>query len=102
MFYTKDNNKEEKGLLLTKINELSISMEKMKLAEYIDLLNNPKRLLYINFLAGISRGIGTAIGFTILGAIVVFILRKLVLLNIPLIGDFVAEIVRMVQYRLGY
>lgn len=102
MFYTKDNNQEEKGLLFTKINELSVSMEKMKLAEYIELLNNPKRLLFINFLAGIARGIGTAVGFTILGAVVVFLLRKLVLLNIPVIGDFVAEIVRMVQYRLGY
>jgi hypothetical protein len=102
LFFSKADDKEEKSILTKKIEELSVSMEKMKLAEYIELLNNPKRMLYLNFLSGLARGIGAAIGFTILGAFVVLLLKKLVLLNIPVIGDFVAEIVRLVQYRLGY
>ena len=48
-----------------------------------------------------ARGVGIAVGFTILGAIVLYFLRKLVMLNLPLIGDFIAEIVRMVQSNIG-
>ncbi|MCL6639200.1 MAG: DUF5665 domain-containing protein, partial [Firmicutes bacterium] len=69
--------------------------------EYVRLLDNPRRLLYVNFLAGLARGVGIAVGFTILGAVVLYILRMLVVLNLPLVGGFIAEIVRMVQLKLG-
>lgn len=88
-------------ILQEKITDLAISMEKMKLAEYVQLLDRPWRLMYINFIAGLARGVGIAIGFTILGAIVLYILRKLVMLHLPWIGDFIAEIVRMVQLKVG-
>ncbi|MDW7672905.1 MAG: DUF5665 domain-containing protein [Bacillota bacterium] len=87
--------------LVHKIEELSINIEKMKLAEYVDLLHNPKRLLYINFLAGVARGVGLAIGFTLLGAVVIYVLQRLVLLNLPLISDFIAEIIWMVQSQMN-
>lgn len=97
------SNSEKKLLkiLLSKINNLSVKMEKMKLAEYIKLLDNPWRLMYVNFISGLARGVGIAIGFTILGAVVLYFLRILVVLNLPLIGDFIAEIVRLVQLKVG-
>ena len=88
--------------LQDKIDELALGMEKMKLAEYVYLLENPRRLMYINFIAGLARGVGIAVGFTILGAVVLYFLRILVILNLPLIGDFIAEIVRMVQLNIGH
>jgi hypothetical protein len=91
-------------LLITlqdKINELALGMEKMKLAEYVRLLENPRRLMYVNFIAGVARGVGIAVGFTILGALVLYFLKILVMLNLPLIGGFIAEIVRMVQSNIG-
>jgi len=83
-----------------RIAELSIAIEKMKLAEYVSLLERPYRLLYINFLTGIARGLGIAVGFTILGAIVLYILKKLVMVNLPGISSFIATIVSLVQLRL--
>ncbi|MHB1042961.1 MAG: DUF5665 domain-containing protein [Eubacteriales bacterium] len=80
---------------------MSIHMEKMKLAEYIKLLDNPWRLMYVNFIAGLARGVGIAVGFTILGAVVLYFLRVLVMWNLPVVGDFIADIVRMVQLKLG-
>lgn len=88
-------------VLQARIADLAEKMEKMKLAEYVQLLNNPWRLMYINFLAGLARGVGIAVGFTILGAIVLYFLRQLVMLNLPWIGGFIAEIVKMVQLRVG-
>ncbi|OPY58136.1 MAG: hypothetical protein A4E55_01122 [Pelotomaculum sp. PtaU1.Bin035] len=87
--------------LQDRITDLAVSMEKMKLAEYVQLLNKPWRLMYINFIAGLARGVGIAIGFTILGAVVLYFLRILVMLHLPLIGSFIAEIVKMVQLKIG-
>jgi len=87
--------------LRDRVADLAVKMEKMKLAEYIQLLDNPWRLMYINFIAGLARGVGIAIGFTILGAIVLYFLKILVILNLPWIGGFIAEIVRMVQLKVG-
>ncbi|HAG12199.1 MAG TPA: hypothetical protein DCK76_12745 [Desulfotomaculum sp.] len=94
---------DEKSLLISlrgKLTEFAVNIEKMKLAEYVELLNRPLRLMYINFIAGLARGIGIAVGFTVLGAIVVIFLRRLVALNLPLIGNFIAEIVYTVQTQL--
>lgn len=79
------------------IKKLSLDLEKMKLAEYVELLNNPKKLLWINFISGVARGLGTAIGFSILFALFLYLLQKIILLNLPLISDFIADIVRMVN-----
>jgi hypothetical protein len=87
--------------LSQKIDELSIRIEKLNLAEYLEILRNPKRLLYVNFLGGIARGFGTAIGFTLLGAFVIYILQRMVILRLPIIGTFIADIIRIVQKQLS-
>lgn len=83
-----------------KIDELSVNMEKMRLTEYIEMMERPRRLLYMNFFMGLVRGFGMAIGFTILAAVVLWAMQQIVVLNLPLIGDIIAEIVRIVQARL--
>jgi hypothetical protein len=88
-------------ILRHQINKLALNMEKMKLAEYVNLLENPKRLLYINFIAGVARGLGVAVGFAILGAIIIYVLQRVVALNLPIIGKFIAEIVTIVQTNLA-
>lgn len=91
---------DSKVKLEEKIHQLAIAMEKMKIAEYIEYMNNTRRLLFINFIAGLARGFGMAIGFTVLAALVLYILQKLVILNLPLIGDAIAHIVKLVNYSL--
>ncbi|KFI34418.1 membrane protein [Peptococcaceae bacterium SCADC1_2_3] len=88
-------------MLRHQINELALNMEKMKLAEYVNLLEKPRRLLYINFIAGVARGLGIAVGFAILGAVIIYVLQRIVALNLPVIGKFIAEIVTIVQTNLA-
>ncbi len=83
-----------------KVDDLSLSIEKAKIGEYVDLMNDKKKLLYINFVIGIVRGFGMAIGFTILGALVIYILQMIIDLDLPLIGSFISEIVKIVQENL--
>lgn len=97
----KDIGQEEAiNSLRKRIVELSINIEKMKLAEYVDLLHSPRRLLWVNFISGIARGLGIAVGFAILGAILIIFLQKLVELNIPLIGGIIADIVEVVHQQV--
>jgi len=86
--------------LKEKVDQLSLNLERMKLAEYVELLNKPGRLLYVNFISGLARGLGIAVGFTLLGAVLLVILQRLVVLHLPVISDFIAQIIRLVQLQL--
>ncbi|MMZ63286.1 hypothetical protein D3C76_1061680 [compost metagenome] len=78
----------------------SRQLEKSKIAEYTELLNRPWRLIWTNLLAGTARGVGIAIGFTFFAATIIYILQLLGALNLPIIGDYIADIVRIVQRQL--
>ena len=84
----------------SRVEQLVLAMERLKIAEYIEYINDTRRMMAVNFMAGVARGLGMAVGFTILGALVIYMLQKLVLLNLPLIGDFIAHIVKLVNYSL--
>ncbi len=86
--------------LKERIEQLSLNLERMKLAEYVELLNRPWRLFYINFMSGLARGLGIALGFTVLSAVVLIVLQRLMMLNLPGMSSFIAEIVRLVQLQL--
>lgn len=86
--------------LSNKIDEMALNMEKLGIAEYVSMIENPRRLFWVNFWQGVARGFGMAIGFTILAGVVVYLLQKLVVLNTPLIGSFIADIVNIVQNQL--
>ncbi|HHU75580.1 MAG TPA: hypothetical protein GXZ24_01590 [Firmicutes bacterium] len=97
----KDNiteNDSGKGLedIGDKLARLAQHLEKFNIAEYMNMLNNPRRYLFVNFLGGIFRGLGMALGLTIFGAFILYVLQRLVVLNLPLIGDFLAELVRII------
>lgn len=66
-------------------------------SEFEFVKGNLKKLIWYNFFIGLSRGLGMAIGFTVLGAVVIAILQKIVLLNLPGISRIIAEIIRLVQ-----
>ncbi|MFM9280654.1 DUF5665 domain-containing protein [Paenibacillus jiagnxiensis] len=76
------------------------NMEISRVAEYAMLLNRPWRLIWLNLLAGTSRGVGIAIGFTFFAATIIYVLQVLGKLNLPIIGDYIADIVRIVQHQL--
>lgn len=76
-------------------------MEQSHLGEYIRYLQRPGPLIRTNLVAGLFRGFGMAVGFTILGAAVVYFLQQLAYRNLPVIGDFIAEIIRIVNLQQG-
>ena len=89
--------KKEENLLLNQIDNLNKRLLESGLLDIAQLLGNRKRLLITNLIAGITRGVGIGIGVTIITALLIMILRKIVTLNIPIIGDYIADIVEIVQ-----
>ncbi|MGG4345027.1 DUF5665 domain-containing protein [Paenibacillus lautus] len=80
--------------------DIAQQLEKSRIAEYTQLLNRPWRLIWTNLLAGTARGVGIAIGFTFFAATIIYVLQALGALNLPIIGDYIADIVRIVQRQL--
>ena len=83
-----------------RMEDMLSALERLRLAEYIRYLDDRKRMLRTQFLSGMARGLGMAIGFTVLGAIFIVLLNRLAQRNLPVIGDFLAQIVSIVQRRL--
>ena len=83
-----------------KLDQISLKMEKSKLADYVYYMEHPRKMLWSNFLGGLARGFGAAIGFTVLGALVIYVLQWIVRWNLPFIGEYISEIVDIVENNL--
>lgn len=92
--------KEWTAWMANKLDEHIMTLERLHLPDCIRFLEDRRRFYRMHFVGGIFRGLGTAIGFTVLGAVLVWLLQDLAQRNLPVIGDFLAEIVEVVQRRL--
>jgi len=85
---------------IRQIDRWIAAMERLRLSEYVRYADDRRRMFWSNFWGGMARGVGMAVGFTILGALLVLLLRDLAQRNLPLIGDALAEIVNVVQRQM--
>lgn len=77
-------------------------LEKSRISQYTELLYSPWRLIWRNILFGTARGVGIALGFTFFAATIIYILQLLGALNLPIIGDYIADIVKIVQRQMEF
>lgn len=81
------------------VEKLAAHMEKARFDEYAAMFSRPVKFIFFNFLAGIARGFGIAVGMTLIVALVVFLLSKMI--NLPIIGYYIAQVVEMVNNYLA-
>lgn len=81
----------------TKQQSLVDSMERVRLAEYAMYFEKPWRLLGMNFLIGLARGLGATIGLGLVLSILVFFAQQVISANLPGISQWMAELIHMVQ-----
>ena len=86
--------------LVRRLEHVAQRMEQIHLECYLRYVHNWRRRLLMDFLGGIVRGVGFSVGFTVLGALLLYILRNIALANLPVIGEFLAELVRIVEQKL--
>lgn len=80
------------------LEKLANRLESMQIARYLEVLEKPRKLIVTNFIAGIARGLGFAIGTTIIFAIVIEVLRRIILWNIPLLSNYLVDVIRMIEH----
>ncbi len=82
------------------LKRLILIIEKSRIRDYMMLTDSKRRLFFINFVAGLGKGFGQAIGFTVLAGLVLYLLSTWV--DLPVIGEFIAKLINIVdQYREG-
>lgn len=82
-----------------RIDSLLYMFERSRIMDYMILTDSRRRMFAINFIAGIGKGFGQAIGFSFLTGLVLYVISKWV--NLPIIGEYIAEFLDMVDNFRG-
>lgn len=81
-----------------RMDKIAMFLEDIRLADVIQNYTAPRKLLWINFLAGLARGLGLTIGTAIVLAFFGSLLSQF--LSIPILGDYIRQLVEYVEsYR---
>lgn len=83
--------------LLIQLNNLNYTLNKNKVMDLIEIAGNSKKYLVRNFMSGISKGIGIGIGFSVITALIVYLMQKIIRLNIPVLSQYISDIVEIVE-----
>lgn len=75
--------------------ELIKAFEAGGVVDYLQYLQSGKKIMLTNFLAGISKGFGITIGMTVVLAIFIWILTKLV--SLPFVGEYFQKVEGQIQ-----
>ena len=82
------------------IERLIFTLEKINLKGYIDHITDRKRMVVSTLMFGMLRGLGFSFGFTVLGALMIALLKFLLENNLPQVGAFVAEVIHAIEERM--
>lgn len=66
--------------------ELVKVFEAAGVVEYLEYLQSGKRIMWVNFKAGVAKGLGLTFGMTVIVGIFIWVLTMLV--DLPLIGEY--------------
>ena len=65
------------------------AFEAAGVVEYLEYLKSGKRIFWLNFRAGVAKGLGLTVGLAVVLALTFWLLTKLV--DLPLVGEYFAE-----------
>jgi predicted PurR-regulated permease PerM len=79
----------ENERLARAIEKLNVHLDKRELENYLELLQHPKKLIWVNLISGLSRGIGMTLGIGSVGIMVGVVLAALLtfLGYLPFVGE---------------
>ena len=92
--------REDDAFLLDALRRLCRNMERLRLDEYLRYVGDWRRVLLNNFVGGVARGFGFAIGFTLLSAAVIVLLRRFSVRSTPGLEAFFEQMLQLVEGHL--
>ncbi len=69
--------------------EIIKAFEAAGVVEYMEYLQSGKRIMWLNFKAGVAKGLGLTVGLTVVLGVFVWVLTMLV--NLPIVGEYFGE-----------
>ena len=75
--------------------ELVRAFEAAGVVEYLEYLQSGKRIMWVNFKAGIARGFGVTVGMTVVLGVFIWVLTMLV--DLPVVGEYFEDAKRYVN-----
>ncbi|NOR19559.1 MAG: hypothetical protein GQ538_05670, partial [Xanthomonadales bacterium] len=57
--------------------------------EYLEYLQSGKRIMWLNFKAGIAKGLGLTLGMTVVLGVFIWVITMLV--DLPVVGEYFVE-----------
>lgn len=102
MYNASMKDKNDRSWTDERVSKLAAHLERINFSNYAELMDRPWKMLFLNFIFGVARGLGVAIGLTVAAAVVFIVLAKLLgpLMSIPVLGSFLAEIIKATQQYL--
>lgn len=82
---------------IDRLEELAKRLDNSGIAEYVKLSQKTGKILWLNFLSGIARGLGFTVGTSIVLAIAYNIISHIVSMNIPYITETLQKFVEVVK-----
>lgn len=85
----------------SQMERLAGLLERMRIGDYVNNFNRPMRVIWLNLLSGIAKGVGLTIGATLVIAIIFKLLSALIAMNIPYLTDVLQDVVQIVKATPG-
>ena len=82
------------------LSRIAVQLERLRIEDYLRMQQNVPKMLIRHFGFGVMRGLGFAVGFSLLGAIAIALIRETVIANLPGFGQFLSDIIRAAQSRM--
>ena len=82
---------------IEQLDQLVKRLDCTGVAEYVKLSQKTGKILWLNFLSGIARGLGFSIGTTLVLAVLYKIVSRIISMNIPYLTEWLQNIINMSQ-----
>lgn len=84
-----------------RLDQLTAALDKAEIKDIIENYSSVKKRILTNFVAGAARGLGLSLGTIVILALLGYLLSLLVSFNLPVIGDYISELLNYVHTSQG-
>ncbi|MCF6093553.1 DUF5665 domain-containing protein [Microaerobacter geothermalis] len=86
----------EVNTLNRKLESIAMHLERARIHDVLQNFNHPLRVIGINFLVGLSRGLGLTVGTAIILGFLAIFLKQFI--SLPIVGEYISDLLDYVQY----
>ena len=79
------------------LDHLLKRLDSSGIADYVKLSQRTGKILWLNFLSGVARGLGFSIGTTLVLAVIYKIVSHIISMNIPYLTEWLQQFIAVVQ-----